>query len=61
MAKKPEPGDEPSTARVRVLVNCAYGAPDDVVEIDSALIESLVGVVDADPSAVAYAETLKDE
>ena len=45
--------------KARVLRDCVYGAPDAVVEIDAALVESLSGVVDADPDAVEYAESLK--
>lgn len=44
--------------KVRVLRDCVYGKCDDVVEIDAALVESLQGVVDAHPDAVAYAESL---
>jgi hypothetical protein len=45
--------------KARVLVQCLYGKPDDVIQIDSALVESLAGVIDASPDAVAYAESLK--
>jgi hypothetical protein len=44
--------------KARVLVDCAYGRCDDVVEIDAASVEGLSGVVDAEPAAVAYAESL---
>jgi hypothetical protein len=44
--------------KARVLRDCVYGAPDDVVEIDSGLLGSLAGVVDTDPAAVEYAESL---
>ncbi|NHZ78438.1 hypothetical protein F2P44_03940 [Massilia sp. CCM 8695] len=44
--------------RVRVLVQCEHGNCNDVVEIDAALLDGLVGVVDPDPSAVAYAISL---
>jgi hypothetical protein len=55
MAKK----DEVSGAvKVRILRDCVYGRCDDVAEIDAALVADLAGVVDADPAAVAYAESL---
>lgn len=44
--------------KVRVLRDCSYGNCDDVVEVDSSLVASLVGTVDADETAVAYAESL---
>ena len=44
--------------KVRVLRDCVYGNCDEVVLMDGALAESLAGVVDADPAAVAYAESL---
>lgn len=44
--------------KVRVLVNCTHGKCNDVVVIDAALVESQAGVVDADPAAVEYAESL---
>jgi hypothetical protein len=56
-ADAPESG-LPSTIRARVLVSCAYGECDDVIDIDAELVDSLAGVVDTDPAAVAYAETL---
>lgn len=44
--------------KVRVLIDCEHGKPNDVVEIDSALAVTLVGTVDAEPAAVEYAESL---
>lgn len=44
--------------KARVLLEGAYGKPNDVVEIDAKLTKSLAGVVDADPDAVAYAESI---
>lgn len=44
--------------KVRVLVDGAYGKCNDVVTIPAADVESLAGQVDADPEAVAYAESL---
>lgn len=58
MAKKPEEG---APVRARVLVDCAYGKPDEVIDIAADLIDSLAGVVDADPAAVEYAESLTKE
>jgi len=43
----------------RVLVDGAYGKCDDVIEIDEKEVKALAGVVDTDPAAVAYAESLK--
>ena len=58
MTKKTDAPDAPQTVRARVLVNCAYGNCDDVIEIDADLAATLAGTVDTDPAAVAYAETL---
>nr|GFD52848.1 hypothetical protein [Tanacetum cinerariifolium] len=44
--------------KARVLVDGAYGKCNDVIEIDPADVKSLAGVVDAEPAAVAYAESL---
>lgn len=55
MAKQPKSEGE---VKARILRNCVYGKCDQVVLIDFALLESLTGIVDADPSAVAYAELL---
>jgi hypothetical protein len=45
--------------KARVLVDGAHGQCNDVIEIDPAQAKALAGVVDADPEAVAYAESLK--
>ena len=47
--------------RVRVLCDCIFGKCDDVVDLPAEHIaEALaLGVVDSDPTAVAYAESLK--
>lgn len=49
-----------TATKVRVLVEGAFGKPDDVIELDGeALAQALAsGQVDADPEAVAYAESL---
>lgn len=47
--------------KVRVLVDCEYGKVNEVVTIDSALAKTLAGTVDADPEAVAYAESLASQ
>jgi hypothetical protein len=44
--------------KARVLVDCAIGRCNEVVEVEEAQLVSLAGQVDADPSAVAYAESL---
>jgi hypothetical protein len=46
--------------KVRVLAHCGYGKPNDIIEVDPAMVESLKDVVDATPAAVAYAESLSD-
>ena len=50
---------EGKLVKVRVLLDCDLGACNEVVEIDESQVKSLVGTVDADPDAVAYAESLK--
>jgi hypothetical protein len=52
---------EAKKVKVRVLVACELGKCNDVVEIDAADVKSLAGTVDADPKAVAYAESLATE
>ena len=52
---------EAKKVKARVLTACELGQPNDVVEIDSADVKSLADVVDTDPKAVAYAETLATE
>ena len=46
---------------VRVLVDCAYGKVDDVVELTPEQLTEAVssGQVDPDPDAVAYAQSLE--
>lgn len=48
----------PLTVKARVLAACAYGYPNDVVEIEQSVADALPGVVDTDLEAVAYAESL---
>jgi hypothetical protein len=50
---------EAKKVKARVLFDCAYGNCNDVIEIDQAQAKTLVGMVDTDPEAVAYAESLK--
>ena len=47
--------------KVRVLVSCEHGEPNDVVELDAAALKSAKssGAVDDDSAAVEYAESLK--
>lgn len=47
------------TVKVRVLVDCAVGKCDEVVEVDAKDLPALAGMVDPHPDAVAYAESLK--
>ena len=46
--------------KVRVLVEGHYGKPDDVIELEgeALAVAAASGQVDADPAAVAYAESL---
>lgn len=57
MAKTPEV----TLIKARVLVAGPYGECNDVIEIDAALAATLVGTIDTDPAAVAYAESLTKE
>lgn len=61
MAKKPDATNESQTVRARVLVAGAHGNCNDIIEIDADLAATLVGTVDTDPAAVAYAESLIKE
>lgn len=56
MATKKQTG----ATKVRVLVEGAFGKPDDVIELEGEeLAQALAsGQVDANPEAVAYAESL---
>lgn len=45
--------------KARVLVDCDLGKCNDVVELDAAEAKAQAGVVDTDPAAVKYAESLK--
>ena len=48
-----------ATISARVLVDCALGKCDQVIEVLSVDLPSLAGTVDADPAAVAYAKSLE--
>ena len=50
-----------TATKVRVLVEGHYGKPDDVIELEGEDLAVAVasGQVDADPAAVAYAESLQ--
>lgn len=43
--------------KARVLVACEYGVPNDIVELSATMVQGMGGIVDADPAAVAYAES----
>ena len=61
MAKRKHEGDPPSPpTRARVLMACIYGQPDDIVTLSDTELDQAVdfGMVDPDPAAVAYAESL---
>lgn len=45
--------------KARVLVECDLGKANDVIEIDPAKVKALGDKIDTDPSAIAYAESLK--
>ncbi len=50
-----------TATKVRVLVEGHYGKPDDVIELEGEALAVAVasGQVDAEPEAVAYAESIK--
>jgi hypothetical protein len=56
MATKKQTG----ATKVRVLVEGAFGKPDDVIELEGEELAQAIasGQVDAEPEAVAYAESL---
>jgi hypothetical protein len=56
MAKKQQLAE--GQVKARVLVDCDLGNCNDVVAVDETSLESLAGVVDAEPAAVTYAESL---
>jgi hypothetical protein len=58
MATKKQTADK---TKARVLLDCAYGKVDQVIEIEAAdlAIAQASGQVDTDPAAVAYAESLQ--
>lgn len=63
-AAMPEPAPvsatgKKKTVKARVLAACSYGQPNSVIEIDVELATTLAGVVDTDPEAVAYAESIQ--
>lgn len=41
--------------RARVLAYCNLGAPDDVIDVEADLADTLGDVIDTDPAAVEYA------
>ena len=59
--KKPKKQADGGGTRCRVLVDCAWGKPDDVVTLSGADFDAAIGVgaVDPHPDAVAYADKLK--
>lgn len=62
LADKPlAPAPKSKTIKVRVLVACAHGEPDDVVSlpIDVAKLAEEGGQVDSNKAAVDYASSLK--
>lgn len=61
MARQPKAPDDAGEIKVRLLRDCAYGKCNEVVTISAELAASLEGSADADPEAVAYAESLATE
>lgn len=49
---------EAQKLKARVLADCELGKCNDVVEVDPKQVKALAGLVDTDPEAVAYAESL---
>jgi len=49
----------PTNKKARVLVFCALGQPNDVVELSDGDLVAYASQVDPNPDAVAYAESLK--
>ncbi|MEM5371351.1 hypothetical protein V4C53_35700 [Paraburkholderia azotifigens] len=49
--------------KVRVLVSCEHGEPNDVVVLDAETIKAAKqhGAIDDEPAAVKYAESLNKE
>jgi hypothetical protein len=56
------PTPKPKTVKVRVLVACSHGQPDDVISLpaDVAKLAEEGGQVDSNKAAVAYAMSLQD-
>jgi len=50
---------EAKKVKARVLRDGAHGQCNDVIELDAEQAKALEGVVDTDPAAVKYAESLK--
>ena len=61
MATKKSPVAIGEPVKVRILVDCYLGKCNEVVEVDGAELDGLNGIVDADPEAVAYAQSLQKE
>lgn len=53
--ESPAPAAAPQLVRARVLCLCDFGAPNDVIEVDSELAKARTDVLDTDQAAVAYA------
>jgi len=59
MATKKQPA-ESGKVKARVLLDCAFGKVDQVVEVDAEEAKQHADKLDTHPDAVAYAESLKD-
>ncbi|MQA39028.1 hypothetical protein [Rugamonas aquatica] len=47
--------------KARVLIDCDLGKCNEVVLVDAALAETMGDLIDTDPAAVAYAESIAKE
>ncbi|MYM25775.1 hypothetical protein GTP46_24410 [Duganella sp. FT135W] len=47
--------------KARVLIDCDLGMCNEVILVDPSIAETLTGVIDTDPAAVEYAESLAKE
>ena len=62
MAKKSTATVADGDIKARVLTDCLYGTANDVVtlSLDAADAGKAAGLIDTDPEAIAYAESLAD-
>lgn len=58
-AKQSSTQEQDKPILARVLVACAFGLPDQVVEVTAEDLAANPGVLDASPGAVEYAQSLR--